>query len=127
MTEKGRLKGKYRDFMPKFFPERLKKVPMSGFVFVADLGDLFGWWVPNRWIEAVFKAIIGSGSKATFLFLTKNPGRYHDFLKYYMPNMLFGATIETNRYYPEISKAPAPEYRYKAMKSLPKTLESSFR
>jgi len=118
----GRLRHMYKGFDPMFIKERLKHVPTRGFIFVSDMGDLFGSWVPSRWIKSVFNAIIYSGSKATFLFLTKDPTRYHEFLDYYRRNMLFGTTIESNTYYQDLYtgvKPPSPYRRYLAMRELP--------
>lgn len=44
-------------------------------IFVCSMGDLFGEWVPNQWIEAVMEATL-KAPQHTYLFLTKNPGRY---------------------------------------------------
>jgi len=50
-----------------------KKRPKT--IFVCSMADLFGSWVPDKWIEKVFD----SCRKAPwhrYLFLTKNPSRY---------------------------------------------------
>jgi protein gp37 len=61
-------------------------------VFVCSMADLFGEWVPDEWIKAVFDAC----EKAPwhrYLFLTKNPKRYEQYINRYMPkNMWFGWT-----------------------------------
>lgn len=44
-------------------------------VFVCSMADLFGKWVPDEWIEAVFAACLGS-PEWEYLFLTKWPERY---------------------------------------------------
>jgi protein gp37 len=44
-------------------------------IFVGSMTDLFGKWVPNRWIEEVFTACAAT-PQHTYLFLTKNPVRY---------------------------------------------------
>lgn len=44
-------------------------------VFVVSMGDLFGDWVPENWIEAVFNSC-KEAPQHTYLFLTKNPDRY---------------------------------------------------
>jgi protein gp37 len=41
-------------------------------VFVCSMADLFGEWVPDEWIEAVFKAC-EAAPQHTYYFLTKNP------------------------------------------------------
>lgn len=44
-------------------------------IFVCSMADLFGKWVPDSWIEEVFKAC-EKAPQHTYLFLTKNPKRY---------------------------------------------------
>ena len=46
-------------------------------VFVCSMADLFGEWVPDEWIEQVFKAC-EAAPQHRYLFLTKNPKRYVD-------------------------------------------------
>lgn len=59
-------------------------------IFVCSMADLFGEWVPNEWIEEVFKAC-EKAPQHNYLFLTKNPKRYEKLLDKYMPsNMWFG-------------------------------------
>ncbi len=72
-------------FEPTFHPYRLSapkntSKPKSddtrdGRVFVCSMADLFGKWVPNAWIESVFKACLDS-PEWEYLFLTKWPARY---------------------------------------------------
>lgn len=59
---------KYRLDMPA-----QKKKPAK--IFVVSMGDLFGAWVPDNWIEEVFKAC-DAAPWHTYMFLTKNPRRY---------------------------------------------------
>lgn len=44
-------------------------------IFVCSMADLFGEWVPEEWIKAVFAAC-ERAPQHTYLFLTKNPSRY---------------------------------------------------
>lgn len=44
-------------------------------IFVCSMADLFGAWVPDEWIDEVFKAC-EEAPQHTYLFLTKNPSRY---------------------------------------------------
>ena len=46
-------------------------------IFVCSMADLFGEWVPDNWIEEVFKAC-EKAPQHNYLFLTKNPARYVD-------------------------------------------------
>ena len=78
------------------------------------MGDLFGEFIPDEWIEAVLRHI-KKFSNTFFLFLTKNPLRYQDFD--FPENAILGATIETDKdeIYREISNAPKPSKRIRAM------------
>ena len=44
-------------------------------IFVCSMADLFGEWVPDKWIEKVFDAC-DKAPQHNYLFLTKNPIRY---------------------------------------------------
>ncbi|MCD6368577.1 MAG: DUF5131 family protein [Thermoproteales archaeon] len=114
---------RYRDgFRPRLNEEEFReKFEKGDFVFVSDMGDLFGDFMPSKWIEKVIK-YIRRFPETHFLFLTKNPERYFEFLDIMPENAILGATIETNKdeLYLEhvISRAPLPSRRYEAMKRL---------
>ena len=71
-------------FEPTFYPKRLEapantSVPKSNHigdrnVFVVSMGDLFGDWVEQEWIDAVLDAV-RKYIQWNYLFLTKNPKR----------------------------------------------------
>ncbi len=44
-------------------------------IFVCSMADLFGEWVPDEWIEQVFRAC-EAAPQHRYLFLTKNPKRF---------------------------------------------------
>jgi len=98
-----------------------KKFKEGDFVFVSDMGDLFGSFIPSDWIRKVLDHI-RHFPEALFLFLTKNPLRYEDFLLEMPENAILGATIETNSDQrlekQKISGAPIVTERYLAMKKL---------
>lgn len=48
-------------------------------IFVCSMADLFGEWVPDEWIQEVFKAC-RKAPQHRYLFLTKNPQRYNDLM-----------------------------------------------
>jgi len=102
-----------RDFAPTLIRWRLdRKFSRNSFVFVCDMGDLFGSWVPKEWILKVLD-VVSKHKSASFFFLTKNPRRYMEFE--FGGNVVLGATVETNRPYQRISKAPQPPERLEAM------------
>jgi len=111
---------KCREFKPHLHEERLsQKFSPTDFVFVSDMGDLFGSWVPDEWIQSVKEAIKKQPITARFLFLTKNPRRYLDPIPggWLSEQVIYGATIESNRDW-HVSKAPSPFERIKAMRGL---------
>ena len=109
---------KYKDgFEPKLLEYELKRKFKKKFVFAVDMGDLFGVWVPRDWILKVITGVCYN-PKSYYLFLTKNPDRYFEFLDVFPQNLVLGTTIETNREY-KVSTAPPPVERYKAMMDLP--------
>ena len=117
LAELGIEPYKTHDFKPAFAEWRLRqKFPRGEFVFVSDMGDMWGDWVPRDWIERVLR-VAGAKMDSLFLFLTKNPKRYHEFTDKFRSNMLLGATIETNRPY-KVTRAPAPRERFEAMRDL---------
>src|SRR5699024_6675608 len=65
------------EFDPTFHKYRLNEYQnkKGRNIFVCSMGDLFGDWVPDEWIEEVFKAC-DNAPQHNYLFLTKNPFRY---------------------------------------------------
>jgi protein gp37 len=68
-------------FAPTFYPSRLgephnAKRPVR--IFVCSMADLFGEWVPDRWIGRVLETADWF-RRHTFQFLTKNPERLVEF------------------------------------------------
>ena len=117
---------RYRDgFVRRLNTEEFRKRFKGGVVFVSDMGDLFGQWVPREWILRVLRHT-ARFRDTFFLYMTKNPRRYHEFIDQFPPNSILGATIETNRDDlilrgrggRPISDAPPPSERYEAMKAL---------
>jgi len=107
-------------FKPSFHKYELRrKFGGNEFIFVSDMGDLFGEFIPDEWIFEVITHI-KKFKTSLFLFLTKNPKRYFSFLNEFPENVILGATIETDldKNYREISKAPLPSTRLKALKEL---------
>lgn len=68
-------------------------------IFVCSMADLFGEWVPDEWIEAVFAAC-EKAPQHRYLFLTKNPRRYVELARNEkLPrnvNMWYGSTVTSN-------------------------------
>lgn len=89
------------DFNPTLHRYRLeqpKKWKEPRTIFVCSMADLFGEWVPDEWIEAVFEAC-EKAPQHRYLFLTKNPQRYADLAKAgklpQRENMWYGSTLDS--------------------------------
>lgn len=87
-------------FAPTFHRYKLnepKKWKKPRTIFVCSMADLFGEWVPDEWIKAVFDAC-AAAPQHRYLFLTKDPGRYCDLERAGMlpsgDNYWFGATYD---------------------------------
>jgi len=109
-------------FHPRINVEEFRRKFKKGdFVFVSIMGDLFGDFIPREWILKVLE-YTRRFPETYFVYLTKNPERYENFLNSMPKNTILGATIETNRdeMYLEskISRAALPSMRYNAMKEL---------
>lgn len=67
-------------------------------IFVCSMADLFGEWVPDEWIKAVFDAC-AAAPQHRYLFLTKNPNRYAELaIDWKLPmncNMWYGTSTPT--------------------------------
>lgn len=67
-------------------------------IFVCSVADLFGKWVPTRWIAEVMDAC-EAGQQHNYMFLTKNPERYmqldHLALLPRESNFWYGSTVTT--------------------------------
>ena len=84
-----------------------RKFTENDFVFVQDMNDIS--FYHKHLLDPLFEKIRVSSAK--FLMLTKNPDFYMCVWRELPQNVVIGATIETNRHYADISKAPAPETR----------------
>ena len=80
---RGKVKPYPYYFSPTFHrykldePQHWKK-PRT--IFVCSMADLFGDWVPDEWIEQVFKAC-EAAPQHRYMFLTKNPARFKQLRK----------------------------------------------
>lgn len=86
-------------------------------IFVGSMADMFGPWIPKSSILHVLY-VCRRFDKNTYLFQSKNPRRFAEFLLSFPENAIFGTTIETNRSTLRISKAPQVFSRAFAMSNL---------
>lgn len=61
-------------------------------IFVCSMADLFGNWVPDEWIDEIFKAC-DRAPQHNYLFLTKNVERYVGYGVPISENMWYGTSI----------------------------------
>lgn len=84
-------------------------------IFVCSMADLFGDWVPDEWIQAVFAAC-EAAPQHRYIFLTKNPGRYGELYEKKMipckDNYWFGTTITNQEDSHRIAALPAHGNRF---------------
>ena len=105
---RGKVKPYPYYFSPTFHRYRLGepqswKKPRN--IFVCSMADLFGEWVPDEWIDDVIKAT-QRALQHRYLFLTKNPERYGEWLERFeegriseldeVENCWFGASASNN-------------------------------
>lgn len=95
-------------------------------IFVGSMTDMFGTWIPGEWIERVLEHC-RKYPHNTYLFQSKNPIRFLEFLNLFPMHTIFGTTIETNRPSDNCAKimggafkAPQPSMRARAMHNLDK-------
>ncbi len=100
-------------FLPTFHRYRLdepqkQKKPRT--IFVCSMADLFGEWIPFKWIDDVIDAC-RKAPQHRYLFLTKNPKRYAELdggRNMRLPpknNMWYGATTTNNKQLSEAIKS----------------------
>ena len=84
-------------------------------LFVGSSCDMFAENIPNEWIRKVL--VHCNMFDNTYLFQTKNPKRFIEYIDLYPRKTILGTTIETNRDN-EFSKAPLSLERYCALASM---------
>jgi len=104
--------GKIDPFWPRFWISRMNEPVFykeSAKIFISDMGDLFGAWIPNPWIVRILETVRAC-PQHTFLLLTKNPARYKEFQSW--PGNCWLGTTVTNQQdwderWPEMEKVGA--------------------
>ena len=92
-----------KSFDPEFHNDRLNAPqntslpkgdkPGDRRVFLCSMADMWGDWVPRRWIDLVLD-VCRKSPNWTFITLTKNPKRYLNFADVMPDNIWLGATVE---------------------------------
>lgn len=69
------------------------KLKMGNNIFVGAMADVFGEWVPDKWLKEIFN-VCREHDEHNYLFLTKNPNRYTEVgVPAGLENMWYGTTI----------------------------------
>jgi len=108
----------YGNFNPTFHSDRLdypkntkyrqSTNPGDSCVFTCSMGELFGEWVPQDWINAVM-TVVRENPQWDFLFLTKNPPRLPEID--FPWNAWVGTTVDTQ------SRVEAAETAFEKVKA----------
>jgi protein gp37 len=86
-------------------------------IFIDHLNDLFAAVVPSEWIRRVL-AHCNDWPDNTYVFQTKNPARFAEFIDVFPRIIMLGTTIETDRHVPSVmNDSPPPRERYEAMRA----------
>jgi protein gp37 len=93
------------------------KLGAGNTIFVGSSTDMWASDVPDTWISEVLRTCRLNPSN-TYLFQSKNPIRFINFIKLLPPKVILGTTIETNRDTSKYSKALPPVERYGVMKHI---------
>lgn len=112
-ASKVKYSGDYR-----IFEKELKKnLKGNQIIFECGQNDLFEESVPTKIIEKILKRSRERDQSNLYMFQTKNPKRFKDFIDQLPTNYMLGTTIETNREstISELSDAPSIESRVDAM------------
>lgn len=89
------------------------------FIFLGSSCDMWANDIPEEWIKKVLKHC-SSYPHNRYLFQTKNPYRFLDFIDHIPDNTVLCITIESNRVYPQMGYAPSPYNRLLAIMELKK-------
>lgn len=101
-------------FDPTFYPHRLvepARVKKPAHIFACSMGDMFGEWVPDSWIQSVLAAM-DAAPWHTYTVLSKNPKRIQeDWYDLRMDFLMLGTSIDGD--------TEPSLYRLRALEHLP--------
>ena len=75
--------------------EMLTNLGEGNFIFVGSSCDMFADGIKKKWIKDILKKCRSQDN--TYLFQTKNPKRFEEFINEFPEKTIFGTTLETNR------------------------------
>ncbi len=92
--------------------EKIKIVKSGGYIspkiFVCSTHDMFGYWIPDNWIQAIIQKA-ETNPQLTFIFLTKSPQNAWHWA--YPKNVWLGVTVESQEQTWRIKTLLQPEIR----------------
>jgi len=112
----------------KDFPQKDMRFDMAelntrlghhNFIFVGSSCDMWAQGVPDEWIAKILKYCRDNDVYNKWLFQSKNPARFWDWMVEFPDTTTLGITLESNRCWTG-SKAPCTSERYMAFKDNPK-------
>jgi DNA repair photolyase len=109
---------KYRGPLRLIESELLVSYGTGKVIFEENCNDMMAADVPQAFINKIVMHCL-KWPDNTYVFQSKNPERFLTMSSLFPENSILGATIETNRPYYDISKAPYPSERMAAMAKLP--------
>ena len=111
----AKYSGEYR-----IYESELKKNYKNKILFICGQNDLFEASVPTEIIETILARCRARDTSNLFMFQSKNPVRFKDFIDQFPADMMLGTTIETNRedYIRKFTDAPNIRSRIDAMAEL---------
>ncbi len=119
-------------FDPTFHRYRLvepKEAEKSQNIFVCSMSDLFGPWVPLRWIREVMDACLAA-PQHNYLFLTKFPERYqaldHLALLPLAENFWYGTTVTHLKELGRVDQLPEAANRFVSIEPLMSPIDLDF-
>lgn len=100
------------------FDEKELKTDLGkdNFIFVGSSCDVFADAIPKKWIEDTLAYCNKFDNK--YLFQSKNPKRIFEIRHHLPENSVLGTTIESNRIFREMCKAPSPINRARGLLNL---------
>lgn len=114
------IKKKYSGKLRLIKNEFKKPLGKGKFIFIGSCNDMFADNIPATWIIKILEYC--SKYDNTYLFQTKNPERFFEFLNKFPKKTIFGTTIETDKSGLSMaySNAPVPLDRIAVMCDLQK-------
>jgi len=114
-VKKSRVKKLYEG-PPKLIESQFKSLGKGNFWFIGSMIDMFAEGISEDWIYKTLEYCQEFQNK--YLFQSKNPNRMRDFFMHFPSDTVIGTTIETNREYSEMGKAPPTIKRVLALREL---------